>query len=163
PDGRVIATNLDGLLNQILSLGDRVRIESPAEAREKVRQALQRMEQKLRAPPEPPAEPIAQAGSGTLAQPGRAAEPDLKRERRRRLLLIVAAAGRRPGIELAGLAGELGLEVEELRQDIDLLGLVGRPPFSPDDLIDISVDERDRVTVALDQSFSRPPQLTPLE
>jgi len=30
-------------------------------------------------------------------------------------------------------------------------------------LIDISVDERDRVTVALDQSFSRPPQLTPLE
>jgi proteasome accessory factor C len=30
-------------------------------------------------------------------------------------------------------------------------------------LIDISVDERDRVTVTLDQSFSRPPQLTPLE
>src|SRR2546430_16683610 len=48
-------------------------------------------------------------------------------------------------------------------EDIDLLGFVGRPPFSPDDLIDISVDERGRVSVMLDQSFSRPPQLTALE
>src|SRR5204863_4843309 len=79
------------------------------------------------------------------------------------LLLVVPAARRRPGVQLADLARELGLEAEELREDIDLLGLVGRPPFSPDDLIDISVDERDRVSVALDQSFSRPPQLTPLE
>src|SRR5207237_8833261 len=65
--------------------------------------------------------------------------------------------------KLPGVALEPGLEAQELREDIDLLGLVGRPPFSPDDLIDISVDERDRVSVTLDQSFSRPPQLTPLE
>ncbi|HMC34534.1 MAG TPA: WYL domain-containing protein, partial [Myxococcales bacterium] len=91
------------------------------------------------------------------------AEQDGKRERLRRLLLIVPAARRRPGIKLPELASELGLDAQELREDIDLLGLVGRPPFSPDDLIDISVDERDRVTVTLDQSFSRPPQLTPLE
>ncbi len=162
-DGRVIATNLDGLLPQILSLGDRVRIESPPEAREKVRGALRRIERTLRSEPEPPAQPIAQSESSAPPQPGRAPEPDLKRERLRRLLLVVPAARRRPGIELAELARELGLDVEDLRQDIDLLGLVGRPPFSPDDLIDISVDERDRVTVALDQSFSRPPQLTPLE
>jgi proteasome accessory factor C len=55
------------------------------------------------------------------------------------------------------------LTPEELLQDIDLLGFVGRPPFSPDDLIDINVDERGRVSVMLDQSFSRPPQLTALE
>src|SRR5262249_31223167 len=42
-------------------------------------------------------------------------------------------------------------------------GMVGRPPFSPDDLIDISVDDAGRVSVSLDQSFSRPPQLTALE
>jgi predicted DNA-binding transcriptional regulator YafY len=66
-------------------------------------------------------------------------------------------------VKLTELARELGLDAEELRSDIELLGMVGRPPFSPDDLIDISVDERDRVSVALDQSFSRPPQLTPLE
>jgi len=37
PDGKVTTTNLDGLLPQILSLGDRVFIESPREARDKVR------------------------------------------------------------------------------------------------------------------------------
>ena len=86
-----------------------------------------------------------------------------KRERLRRLLLIVPAARRRPGIKLEELARELGLDPADLIADIDLLSVVGRPPFNPDDLIDISVDEQGRVTVSLDQSFSRPPQLTVLE
>src|SRR5438477_12386 len=77
-----------------------------------------------------------------------------------------------PGTELPAERGfdaparesrQLRLSPDELMEDIDLLGFVGRPPFSPDDLIDISVDERGRVSVMLDQSFSRPPQLTPLE
>src|SRR5256885_1597802 len=84
-------------------------------------------------------------------------------ERLRRLLLIVPAARRKPGIKVEELARELGLTPEELVEDIDLLGFVGRPPFSPDDLIDINVNERGRVSVMLDQSFSRPPQLTALE
>ena len=163
PDGRLTVTHVDGLLPQILSLGDRVRIESPPEAREKVRAALGRIERKLLTPPDPPAEPLPQAPAEVQREPRPAAEQDSKRERLRRLLLIVPAARRRPGTELSALARELGLGTEELRQDIELLGLVGRPPFSPDDLIDISLDERDRVTVSLDQSFSRPPQLTPLE
>jgi len=163
PDGKLSVTYLDGLLPQVLSLGDRVWIESPPAAREKVRAALQRIQQKLQAPADPPPEPPPPPAIDARAEPGRADEQDGKRERLRRLLLIVPAARRRPGVQLADLARELGLGAEELREDIDLLGLVGRPPFSPDDLIDISVDERDRVTVALDQSFSRPPQLTPLE
>jgi len=163
PDGKVSVTNLDGLLPQVLSLGDRVWIESPPAAREKVRAALQRIQQNLQAPVEPVAEPPPPPAINARVEPGGADEQDGKRERLRRLLLIVPAARRRPGVQLADLARELGLDAEELREDIDLLGLVGRPPFSPDDLIDISVDERDRVTVALDQSFSRPPQLTPLE
>ena len=163
PDGKVSVTNLDGLLPQVLSLGDRVWIESPPAAREKVRAALQRIQQNLQAPVEPVAEPPPPPAINARVEPGGADEQDGKRERLRRLLLIVPAARRRPGVQLADLARELGLDAEELREDIDLLGLVGRPPFSPDDLIDISVDERDRVSVALDQSFSRPPQLTPLE
>jgi len=162
-DGKLSVTYLDGLLPQILSLGDRVWIESPPAAREKVREALQRVLQKLQAPADPAPEPPPPPVIHSPTEPGRADEQDGKRERLRRLLLVVPAARRRPGVQLADLARELGLEAEELREDIDLLGLVGRPPFSPDDLIDISVDERDRVTVALDQSFSRPPQLTPLE
>jgi len=91
-----------------------------------------------------------------------AVAPD-KRERLRRLLLIVPAALKRPGIRVEELARQLALDPAELTADIDLLSVVGRPPFSPDDLIDISVDERGRVTVTLDQSFAAPPQLTPFE
>jgi proteasome accessory factor C len=156
-------TNLEGLVPQVLSLGDRVVVESPSAARELVRAALLRIRETLRVPPAPTPEPFtpAQARPETTATP--TAEPEVKRERLRRLLLIVPAARRRPGVKLSELARELSLDEEQLREDIDLLGMVGRPPFAPDDLIDISVDERDRVTVALDQSFSRPPQLTPLE
>ena len=163
PDGRLMVTNLEGLVPQLLSLGDRVSVESPAAAQDKVRAALLRIQDKLRSAPEPSAKAFAPARSDARAEPGPVVEPELKRERLRRLLLIVPAARRRPGVKLADLARELALDPQELRLDIDLLGLVGRPPFSPDDLIDISVDERDRVTVSLDQSFSRPPQLTPLE
>ena len=163
PSGTVTVTHLDGLVPQILSLGDRAFIESPPAAREKVRAALLRIRERLEAAVQPPPEAIAAAPTGADARPQPDAEEEGKRERLRRLLLIVPAARRRPGILLGDLARELGLDKEELREDIDLLALVGRPPFSPDDLIDICVDERDRVSVALDQSFSRPPQLTPLE
>ncbi|HZR08419.1 MAG TPA: WYL domain-containing protein [Myxococcales bacterium] len=163
PAGNLTVTNLDGLVPQILSLGDRVWIESPAAAREKVRGALLRIRERVDQPVHPPAEPIAAPAASAHARPQPDAAEEGKRERLRRLLLIVPAARRRPGIRLADLAGELGLSPEELREDIDLLALVGRPPFSPDDLIDICVDERERVSVSLDQSFSRPPQLTPLE
>ena len=162
-DGKLTVTNLEGLVPQILSLGDRVVVESPRAGRDLVRAALQRIGEKLQVAPEPPAEPFTPAPSGAPAMAERVAEPEVKRERLRRLLLIVPAARRRPGVKLAELARELALDPQELREDIDLLAMVGRPPFSPDDLIDISVDERDRITVALDQSFSRPPQLTPLE
>ncbi len=163
PEGKLTVTHLDGLVPQILSLGDRVWIESPSAAREKVRGALLRIRDRLEEPVQPAPERIAAAPAGPDAQPRPDAAQEGKRERLRRLLLIVPAARRRPGIPLTDLARDLGLDPRELREDIDLLALVGRPPFSPDDLIDICVDERDRVSVTLDQSFSRPPQLTALE
>ncbi|HET7789051.1 MAG TPA: WYL domain-containing protein [Myxococcales bacterium] len=163
PDGRLQVTNVDGLIPQVLSLGDRAWIESPPIAREKAARALQRIVQLVATPPAPAPDAARPAAVSERAVQEVSAGADDKRERLRRLLLVVPAARRRPGVKLSELARDLGLEAEELRQDIELLGMVGRPPFSPDDLIDISVDERDRVTVALDQSFSRPPQLTPLE
>ena len=71
------------------------------------------------------------------------------RERLRRLLLLVPYAVREPGITVTELAKRLGMERAELLQDLDLLTLVGRPPFSPDDFIDVYV-ENERVHVALD-------------
>ena len=157
-------TYLDGLLPHVLSFGDRVWIEGPAAARAQIVAALRALQARLRSAPDPlPEPPSATRAPGRAQPPAAQRKAEDKGERLRRLLLIVPAARRRPGIKLEELARELGLDVSELRADIDLLGLVGRPPFDPDDLIDISVDEAGRVTVALDQSFSRPPQLVAQE
>ena len=163
PGGVLAVSYLDGLIPQVLSLGDRVWIESPPAAREKVVRSLHALAGRLENPADPPPAETQAPPEPSAPPPARAALPDDKRERLRRLLLIVPAARRRPGIHLDELARELGLDAAQLRSDIDLLGMVGRPPFSPDDLIDISIDERGRVAVSLDQSFSRPPQLTAVE
>lgn len=84
------------------------------------------------------------------------------RERLRRLLFLVPYVARHPGVSVQDLARELGVNAADLLQDLDLLTLVGRPPFSPDDYIDVYV-ENDRVYVALDQRLSRPPRLTAAE
>jgi proteasome accessory factor C len=83
-------------------------------------------------------------------------------ERLRRLLFLVPYAAKNPGIAVDKLAKELGLGRDELLEDLDLLTMVGRPPFQPDDYIDIYV-ENDRVYVDLDQRLSAPPRLTPAE
>jgi predicted DNA-binding transcriptional regulator YafY len=153
-------TNLDGLLSQVLGHVDRVFIAAPESARARARAALEAIRNRHAAPPAPRALEVSAAPArGSTEAPQKLD----KRERLRRLLLIVPAARKRPGITVAQLARELGLETDDLLADIDLLAMVGRPPFSPDDLIDISVDERGRVAVALDQSFSRAPQLTAFE
>jgi proteasome accessory factor C len=85
-----------------------------------------------------------------------------QRERLRRLLFLVPYVARHPGVTVKELARELGVAPADLLQDLDLLTLVGRPPFSPDDYIDVFV-ENDRVYVALDQRLSRPPRLTAAE
>ena len=162
-DGKLSVSYLDGLIPLVLSLGDRVWIESPPQAREKVVNALRSLKARLSAEPSPPAQTPASTPAPKQTRPPKPDAHDDKRERLRRLLLVVPAARRKPGAHLDELAKELGLDPAQLRADIDLLGLIGRPPFSPDDLIDISVDEHGRVTVSLDQSFSRPPQLTAVE
>ena len=83
-------------------------------------------------------------------------------ERLRRLLFLVPYVAKNPGIAVDHLAKELGLGREELLEELDLLTMVGRPPFQPDDYIDIYV-ENDRVYVDLDQRLSAPPRLTAAE
>ncbi len=80
-------------------------------------------------------------------------------ERLRRLLFLVPYVSARPGISVEQLAQALGLKKEDLLRDLDLLTMVGRPPFQPDDYIDIYV-ENGRVFVDLDQRLSAPPRLT---
>lgn len=176
-------TWMEGLLPQLLALGDRVWIEGPEAARAQAQATLESLASLLAADPPPrepdPVAPVVPPSAPppaaerpasdpprrtrTRPPPAETAVPADKRERLRRLLLIVPAARRRPGVKVDELARELGLDASDLKADIGFLQLVGRPPFSPDDYIDISIDEQNRVTVALDQSFSRPPQLTAIE
>ncbi len=161
-------TYLDGLIRHVLSFGELVCIEGPQAARARILAALELLARQHAGEPQGVALPP--AGDPPRPEPAEPKPPKSdppkrrgERERLRRLLLVVPAARKRPGIKVDELARELGLDPADLLADIDLLSLVGRPPFSPDDLIDISVDDRGRVTVSLDQSFSRPPQLTALE
>lgn len=87
---------------------------------------------------------------------------NLVHERLRRLLFLVPYVSRNPGITVDALAQALGVSREGLIEELDLLAMVGRPPFQPDDYIDIYVDN-DRVFVALDQRLSAPPRLTASE
>ncbi len=83
-------------------------------------------------------------------------------ERLRRLLFLVPYVARHQGQTVEEVASTLGLSKEALLEDLDLLTMVGRPPFQPDDFVDIYVED-DRVYVDLDQRLSAPPRLTASE
>jgi proteasome accessory factor C len=80
-------------------------------------------------------------------------------ERLRRLLFLVPYLSKHPGINIDELAKAMELSRSEVLEDLELLPLVGRPPFTPADYIDLTVED-DKVTLTLDQRFSRPPRLT---
>ena len=81
------------------------------------------------------------------------------RDRLGRLLFIVPYVASRDGVPVAELASMLGITPAQLRADVDLLSMVGRPPLTPDHLIDLYIED-DVVYVDLDQSLSRPLRLT---
>lgn len=83
-------------------------------------------------------------------------------ERLRRLLFLVPFVSRNPGLGVDEVAKALGITREALLEELDLLTLVGRPPFQPDDFVDIYVED-DKVYVDLDQRLSAPPRLTAAE
>ena len=83
-------------------------------------------------------------------------------ERLKRLLFLVPYVSTHPGIRVNDLATAMGLSREELLEDLELLPMIGRPPFTPADYIDLTVED-DKVSLTLDQRFSRPPRLTASE
>ncbi|MBL8939075.1 MAG: WYL domain-containing protein [Archangium sp.] len=83
-------------------------------------------------------------------------------ERLRRLLFLVPFVSRNQGRSVDEVAKELGIKRDELLEELDLLAFVGRPPFQPDDFVDIYVED-DKVYVDLDQRLSAPPRLTAAE
>lgn len=81
-------------------------------------------------------------------------------ERIQRLLILVPKVARaKNGVPVDELADGMGISPDELLEELDFLMLVGKPPFSPGDFLDLYVED-DRVYAALSQSLTRPPRLT---
>jgi proteasome accessory factor C len=83
-------------------------------------------------------------------------------ERLRQLLFLVPYVSRHPGRSVDEVAAALGVGRVELLEALEFLPLVGRPPFEPDDFVDVYVED-DKVFVELDQRLHAPPRLTAAE
>ncbi|MGB5760798.1 MAG: WYL domain-containing protein [Acidimicrobiales bacterium] len=82
-------------------------------------------------------------------------------DRMRRVLAIVPWIVANPGELVADVAVRFGLTEEELLADLGVVYMVGLPPYSPDALVDVQIDDEGRVTIRLADFFSRPLRLTP--
>lgn len=80
-------------------------------------------------------------------------------KRAQRILSMVPWIVDRPGVALADVAARFGVTRDELIADLDLVFMVGVPPYTPDMLVDVEVED-DRVWVRLGDYFRRPIRLT---
>jgi proteasome accessory factor C len=79
----------------------------------------------------------------------------------RRVLAVVPWIVANPGRPVAEVAARFGLSEKELLDDLGVVYMVGLPPYSPDALVDVEIDDEGRVTIRLADFFSRPLRLTP--
>lgn len=91
------------------------------------------------------------------------AERSPSAERARRLIALLPLLKRGRSVSLAELAARVGCSVEVVASDLATLTLCGVPPFTPADMIELSL-ERDRVTVHVEPpAIDRPLRFTPAE
>ena len=77
-----------------------------------------------------------------------------------RLLAMVPWIAAHDGPTLAEVCERFGLTEKELAADLEVMWLVGLPPYTPDALIDV-VQEGDRVWIHFADVFDAPQRLTP--
>jgi len=80
-----------------------------------------------------------------------------------RILAIVPWIVANPGTRLDDIARRFGITVGQLEADLDLVLMIGVPPYTPGDYLDVVVDDDGGVTIRLADYFRRPLQLTPAE
>jgi proteasome accessory factor C len=80
--------------------------------------------------------------------------------RMQRLLVMVPWIAAQDGPTVEEVCERFGLSRRELLDDLDVVWLVGLPPYTPDALIDV-VQEGDRVWIHYAEVFDRPQRLTP--
>ncbi len=83
-------------------------------------------------------------------------------QRLRRLLAVLAWLARRERAPIGELAERFGMAPEELVADLELAACCGLPPYTPDQLMEILVDD-DEVVANLGSELARPRRLSPAE
>lgn len=79
----------------------------------------------------------------------------------RRVLAVVPWIVANPGTRVADVAERFGLTEKELLDDLGVVYMIGLPPYSPDALVDVQIDDDGGVTIRLADFFSRPLRLSP--
>jgi proteasome accessory factor C len=79
-----------------------------------------------------------------------------------RILALVPWIVAHPGTPKAEIAERFGVSVDTLDEDLDLVLMIGVPPYSPGDYVDVDKDD-DGVTIRLADYFERPLRLSPGE
>ena len=83
-------------------------------------------------------------------------------DRLRRLLALLPWLADHPGSTITEIGERFGIDPKQLLDDLNVVWMVGIPPYTPDQLIDLEIDD-DRVTVNLGSYFRRPLRLTPAQ
>lgn len=79
-----------------------------------------------------------------------------------RILALVPWIVAHPGTMKSEVAARFGITEEELESDLLLVLMIGVPPYSPAEYVDVD-DEGDTVSIRLADYFRRPLRLTPAE
>jgi len=80
-----------------------------------------------------------------------------------RILALVPWIVAHPGTAKAEIAERFGLSTDELDEDLGLVLMIGVPPYSPGDYLDVEEDDDGHITIRLADPFRRPLRLTPAE
>ena len=80
-------------------------------------------------------------------------------ERINRILFILSFVSKNQGITVQELAERVGMRPKQLMKELDFMLLIGKPPFRPDDYVDIYVEEQ-KVYIEYDQMLNRPLRFT---
>ena len=83
-------------------------------------------------------------------------------DRFRRIVTIVPWIAAHDGPTVSDVCDRFSIGRDELLADLDVVFMVGIPPYTPDQLIDVVIED-DRVWIRLGDAFRRPVRLTTVE
>ena len=83
-------------------------------------------------------------------------------ERLRRVLAMVPWIVARPGVAVADVADRFGISEAELVADLEVVWMVGLPPYTPDALVEVTMEDG-KVWIQYADFFARPLRLTPAQ